>query len=460
MSDTGKASSDEILGSGSKTLDDLDRVWENVRELEAFSAWKAAWQWKDHPQDAGNSEHIKAIKRGVKSWNKWRSRNSSKTWPHLRGADLRSAELPNAQLFAADLRGAMLWRTNLAGADLRHADLSGAMLWESNLEGADLDGADLEGAMLDGANLSTTSLSGSKLLNATLREADLRDAYLGIVEIEEPEDEIEEPDSVYVDLRKANLSGADMRDADISGAILEETLFANVNLRNIRGFKYVDYRGPSIIDGRTLARSQGRIPKEFLRGCGLSDWEIAATKLHEPDLATDRVIDITYEISRLKTEGPIQINPIFISYSHADASFIESLERLFDWKHVRYWRDAHDMKAGRMESQIERAIRLNPIVLLVLSEESVDSDWVEWEVSKARMLEKEQKRDVLCPVALDDAWKTCSWEGPLRRQVEKYHILDFSRWQDSETFSSQFQKLIEGLGLFYPKRAGSSHGQP
>ena len=54
-------------------------------------------------------------------------------------------------------------------------------------------------------------------------------------------------------------------------------------------------------------------------------------------------------------------------------------------------------------------------------------------------------------MALDDAWKTCSWPGPLRRQIEDYNILDFSEWQDEATMARQFQKLVDGLGMFYPK---------
>ena len=38
--------------------------------------------------------------------------------------------------------------------------------------------------------------------------------------------------------------------------------------------------------------------------------------------------------------------------------------------------------AGRLEKVVDRAMRLNPIVLLVLSENSVKSDWVEHEARK------------------------------------------------------------------------------
>ena len=88
----------------------------------------------------------------------------------------------------------------------------------------------------------------------------------------------------------------------------------------------------------------------------------------------------------------------------------------------------------------------------MLSENSVESDWVEFEAAKARELEKELRRDVLCPVALDQVWKTCSWPGPLRRQIEDYHVLDFSGWQVPGTLEGQFAKLLDGLKLFYMRK--------
>ncbi len=86
---------------------------------------------------------------------------------------------------------------------------------------------------------------------------------------------------------------------------------------------------------------------------------------------------------------------------------------------------------------------------LLLSEHSTKSDWVEHEVRVARKLEIETGRDVLCPVALDDAWKTCRWPARLREQIEEYLILDFSTWEDRATFDEQFDKLLRGLRIFY-----------
>jgi hypothetical protein len=125
------------------------------------------------------------------------------------------------------------------------------------------------------------------------------------------------------------------------------------------------------------------------------------------------------------------------------------MENHLNEKGIRFWRDINDASAGRLEKVVDRAMRQNPTVLLVLSEHSVQSDWVEHEARSAPDLEKELKRDVLCPVALDDSWKSCSWPARLREQIMEYNILDFSNWKDEAEFTKKFAKMVEGLDLFY-----------
>ena len=72
---------------------------------------------------------------------------------NLRYADLRGANLRNAELSYADLRGANLRDANLRFADLSDADLHGAELSYADLRGADLQGVALHGADLSDANL-------------------------------------------------------------------------------------------------------------------------------------------------------------------------------------------------------------------------------------------------------------------------------------------------------------------
>jgi len=153
----------------------------------------------------------------------------------------------------------------------------------------------------------------------------------------------------------------------------------------------------------------------------------------------------------IRATQSIQISPLFISYSHTDTSFVDYFDSSLTKKGVRFWRDIHDAKAGRLETQIDLAIRQNPTVLLVLSKNSLNSDWVQHEVRKARELEKELGRDTLCPIALDDSWKSSNWPSRIMEQVTEYNILDFSGWENKQTFASKFAKLLDGLNLFYKK---------
>jgi uncharacterized protein YjbI with pentapeptide repeats len=368
-----------------------------------------------------DAEHLSLLKQGVEAWNRWRKENPG-VRPDLHGADLGGADLREARLSGADLREACLGGAHLDGADLHGADLIRADLRRANLIRVDLSRADLRQADLSRAALRRANLSQADLSQATLSRADLRGA---------------------------NLGGAALDRANLSGALVGYTSFADLDLRAVKGLEAVHHGGPSEISLNTISKSCGQIPEVFLCGCGLSDWEIETAKLYRPNLSHEKIGDVVYKIHDLRAHQAIQVNSLFISYSRADGPFVDCLEGYLNRKGVRFWRDVHDATAGRLEKQIDRAMRLNPTVLLVLSAEAVQSDWVEHEARLARELEKELGRDVLCPVALDDAWKTCRWPERLREQIMEYNILDFSAWQDEAFFRRMAARLIEGLDLFY-----------
>jgi hypothetical protein len=387
-----------------------------------------------------NEEQLSILKQGAQPWNEWRYLNlrdrADFTRANLRKSDLTGVNLSEAILYEADLSEAMLREANLSRSDLRKV----------NFQGAELVGANIRGAKLQEANL-IANFAWAKLTGANLAGADVREANLS-----------------GVDLREANLTGADLSGADLSYAEIKGSRLAKSNLSNVRlfetiflksdlsetiGLEDVVHAGPSTIGTDTLVLSKGQIPEVFLRGCGLSDWEIEQVKLYNPDLSNKQFIDIQHKIFDLRNRQALQITPLFISYSHADSGFVDKIGNSLTSTGVRYWRDIHEMKAGRMEKQVDRAISQNPTVLLVLSENSLSSDWVEHEVRTARGLEKAMGRDVLCPVALDDSWKDSRWPKRLMEQIMEYNILDFSEWQDDSKFDGMLRKLIDGLELFY-----------
>lgn len=350
-----------------------------------------------------NPQQVKLLKQSVIDLNKWRE-----TTPHmpidLKGADLMDANLDDANLSEANLRGA-----NLTGASLVRVNFIGAYLFQANL-----NQANLSSAILRYAHLYEISLSGAILRRTNFCDSIPRKAYFG----------------------KAQIDSA---------------IFGSIDLSDAVGLDEAIHLTASVVSTDTLRLSKGKIPVKFLRGCGLSDWEIESAKLYNPDLSNEDINGILYRMYEIRAQQPLQISPLFISYSHADSSFVDKLEKLIDDMGIRFWRDIHHATAGRLETQIDRAIRQNPTVVLILSQNSIKSDWVQHEVRKARELEKELGHDILCPIALDDSWQISPWPERVMEQVKEYNILDFSLWKDDSKFKSIFGKLIDGLNLYYKK---------
>jgi uncharacterized protein YjbI with pentapeptide repeats len=285
-------------------------------------------------------KHVKRLEKGVEAWNAWRRANP---YPDLRGAELIGADLRGADLNDANLRGANLEHAHLSGANLEGARLGAAYLREANLHGADLYGANLSYANLRRANLEGANLSGANLEGANLSGANLEGANLS------------------ANLHGANLTSANLRGADLSNAGLWGTVFADVDLTSVIGLGTCDHRGPSVIDHQTLQKF-GPLPLAFLRGVGLPD----------------RLID--YLPSLL--DQAVQHYSCFISYSAKDQEFAERLYADLQNKGVRCWFAPHDLRIGRkILDAIDAAIRLRDRVLLILSEHSINSDWVEDEVT-------------------------------------------------------------------------------
>jgi uncharacterized protein YjbI with pentapeptide repeats len=375
-----------------------------------------------------NQEQLDILKKGVEVWNKWREENQA-VKIDLEKADLSGVDLTNVNLSRANLSYANLRSLNLMEADLSEADLWAVNFIGSDLRGAYLTRSDLTEAYLNGANLTEAHLNGACFKYANLSRANLSRA----------------------DLSRADFTETDLSETNLLGAITENTIFANIDLGETRGLGNVEHFYSSTVGTNTLQLSKGKISEAFLRGCGLPDWEIESAKLHNPDLNNEEINRLVYKIYDLRATQAIQISPLFISYSHTDSTFVDKLEKGLNEKGVRFWRDIHDMTAGRIETQIDRAISQNPTVLLILSENSLNSDWVQHEVRKARNLEKELGRDILCPIALDDGWKSSRWPQRVMEQVMEYNMLDFSKWEDESIFQAKFAKLLNGLDLFYKK---------
>jgi uncharacterized protein YjbI with pentapeptide repeats len=280
-------------------------------------------------------------------------------------------------------------QTDLSRANLGLADLHCADLRRANLSGADLRRANLKGAWLNDANLR-----GAKL-------------------------------------NEADLSGAVLSGADLSGDHFYQTILTNVDLQTTRGLETINHIGPSEISISTLYRSQGNIPETFLRGAGVPDSLI--------------------EYLRSLTGKPLDLYSCFISYSTKDHEFVEQLYADLQSKGVRCWLAPEHLKTGdEISSPVDESIRVYDKLLLVLSEHSIASRWVQKAVETAFEKELQSNRLVLFPIKLDDTvmQTTHAWAAGIRR---KRHIGDFSKWKQYEDYQKAFTRLLQTLKMVTPQ---------
>jgi hypothetical protein len=294
---------------------------------------------------------------------------------------------------------------------------------QPDLSGANLGNIDLSYIDFHGANLNRVGLNRTILYNAILREATLINAHLN-----------------WADLRDADLSGANLEravlnwtnlsDVDLSGAnlrkvTLEYTIFARIDLRQVRGLTEIWHNGPSRVELHTILLPQDGSALHFLRGVGVPDEWI--------------------EDYRTRMMHPIQYHSLFISYSNKDEQLARRLHADLQISGVRCWFAPEDLKIGtKFRQRIDEAIHQQDKLLLLLSEHSIASTWVENEVETALEKEDQQQREVLFPIRLDDAVMQTSqaWAATLRRTR---HIGDFSRWTDSQAYQSAFDRLLQDL---------------
>ena len=120
---------------------------------------------------------------------------------------------------------------------------------------------------------------------------------------------------------------------------------------------------------------------------------------------------------------------------------------------LRVWLAPEDIKSGqKIHEQMERAIQLHDRLLIVLSEQSMQSEWVMTEIRKARKAEIKEKRRKLFPLRLVDFERVKDWEcfdadigKDLAVELREYFMPDFSNWKEHDSFEKGFSRLLRDL---------------
>ncbi|HLJ90580.1 MAG TPA: toll/interleukin-1 receptor domain-containing protein [Candidatus Angelobacter sp.] len=330
--------------------------------------------------------------------------------------ETRQREMPEQEHVEILKGGLPVWNTWRANhresvPNLVRADLRGQYLSGFNLEGADLSRADLTGADLTGAKLSQAILREALLANANLFRAEMLGA----------------------DLHNAVFVNSHLSEANLRGARLKLTTVASTDLSSTVGLESVLHDGPSTIGLDTVYKSQGRIPLSFLRGAGTPENFI--------------------EYMRSLTGSAFEYYSCFIAYSTWDQAFADRLYADLQSRGIRCWFAPHDIVAGsKLSPQIDEAIRFYEKVLLILSDHSIRSSWLRFEIKTAIERETQTGEPVLFPIRLVPYEPLAQWKWidadtgtDLARELRQYFIADFSDWKDHDSYVKSFDRLLRDL---------------
>lgn len=362
-----------------------------------------------------NPEHVSILREGSVAWNEWR--RSTNPIPDLAGADLQQRDL-----FGIDFSGTNLSNVNLQGANLSESTLKHAILTRAVINDIYANGANA-----DNVSFINTLASQSSFGNATMRRARFASCSF------------ERANLTAVDFTGALFEGASLRHSNLTNAIFRQamirgldltnckigaTVFADVSLERAAGLASIRHVAGSSVGIETYFLSRG-LPDVFLRGVGTPE-------------------DFVSYAASLVGKA-IDFHSCFISYSSTDDDFARRLHEALQGRHIRTWFAPEDLKTGdRLRDTIDNSIRIHDKLLLVLSESSIGSQWVEHEVEAALEREREEQRTLLFPVRIDDSiFETHEgWAGLIRRTR---HIGDFRMWKNHDQFQNAFERLVRDL---------------
>lgn len=128
---------------------------------------------------------------------------------------------------------------------------------------------------------------------------------------------------------------------------------------------------------------------------------------------------------------------IFLSHNKADKPFVRSLAKRLIESGVNVWLDEVELRIGdSIIDKIGRAIEDVDFVAAVISSNSVESAWVQRELSLALSKELRKKTVVVLPILIDDCEVPASLKDKLYADLRK-----------PENFDQECEKLLQAMGI-------------
>lgn len=131
---------------------------------------------------------------------------------------------------------------------------------------------------------------------------------------------------------------------------------------------------------------------------------------------------------------------IFISHSSKDKPFVRKLDATLSGFGIHVFLDERDIKVGdSIPAKIYDGISKATHFIYVISSNSKNSAWVQEELDVAKMKQKENAGCVILPVLIE--------QTELPTAVKHVRYADFLNWQDSKSFLTGMNTILQSLGV-------------
>jgi len=312
----------------------------------------------------------------------------------------------------------------------------GAEAWNAWRKGS-TDRPDLTALVLHGVSLDEYNLRAADFSQAQLNEVSVEGAICDDCSFEKAA--LTDISFFFSDLKRTNFKSSEVAysafhwctldRSDFTAASLLRNTFAGSSMRDVRGLDDINNSRNNTIGIDTFFESGG-LPTSFLRTGG----------------APEEFIQYAASL----VGKAIEYYSCFLSYSSKDDEFARRLYNDLQGKNIRTWFAPEELKIGdRFRSRIDESIRIHDKLVIILSANSVNSDWVETEVESAIEREQKEGKDVLFPIAIDEEGFTSNqpWAADIRR---KRHIGDFRKWKSHDDYTAAFDRLVRDLKKSQP----------
>jgi len=296
-----------------------------------------------------------------------------------------------------------------------------------DLSGEDLTGNSLSLFHLTAANFAGAYLSDLTVIAASCEECSFKDATIFGSTFHGTT--LQRSDFTGARIFSSRFHWCNLDESIFIPRTLIQTTFAHVSLRGTRGLDEIPTTSGNSIGIDTFFDSGG-LPDSFLRNSGVPEEFI--------------------QYAASLVGKAIEYYSCFLSYSSKDDEFARRLYDDLQGRNIRTWFAPEELKIGdRFRARIDESIRIHDKLVIILSANSVNSDWVETEVESAIEREQKEGKDVLFPIAIDEEGFTSKqpWAADIRR---KRHIGDFRKWKSHDDYTAAFDRLVRDLKKSQP----------